>query len=119
MQKRARLKRERHQVPMRALRDRGGKHPQHKERGDDRSYAHRIAADPRYRSVIIGGSDSEHASIDSRRFAHASDVRGRAKKFLENRPNRKKFVFRSIPPGSTSSNEKHRARNFATRWNWR
>src|SRR5437588_4696535 len=62
----------------------------------------RVASHPRHRSVIIGGSDSEHASIDSRGFIHASERSRRPKKFLENRANRKKFVFRSITSGSTS-----------------
>src|SRR5260370_18050767 len=64
---------------MRALRDRGEKHAQDIERGDYRGHADRIAAHPRHRTIIIGGSDSEHAAIDSRRFLHASDVRSARK----------------------------------------
>ena len=55
-----------------------------KERGQDRTTdvetdkncrdVDREPSHPGYRPIIIGGSDSEHAPIDSRRFLHASDL---------------------------------------------
>src|SRR5207302_96246 len=83
-----------------------------------------IAPHPCDWPIIIGGSDSEHAGINSERFERASRVRRRAKNFLEKRLKRRKVflapIARSTIPKSSGSgklseslHERYRTCHFA------
>src|SRR5438128_12321367 len=103
---------------MRALRNGGDKHAQDVERGDNRRHADGVATHPRYRTLIIGGSDSEHAAIDSRRFLHASDVRRARKNSWRTARTGRNSASARFYQDRHLINEKHRARHFAAIWNW-